>query len=80
MENAETTYERIIQIVNSWPAHRRFTLVQDVLKTLEPNSQVAPRRRDTLKQALGFLATSRAAPSDQEVAQWLDEHRVEKYG
>ena len=36
-------------------------------------------RRNTLDKAWGLLATDRPAPSDAEVEQWLNEHRMEKY-
>ncbi len=37
-------------------------------------------KRNTLKDALGLLATDQPPPSDEEVQMWLDEHRMEKYG
>lgn len=33
----------------------------------------------TIDEALGLLATEQPAPSDSEVEQWLEEHRMEKY-
>ncbi len=39
-----------------------------------------PRKKQTLSQALGLLATSAPPPSEEEVKQWLEEHRTEKYG
>jgi hypothetical protein len=58
------------------------------LRRIEKDAQVhqaavsAPTRpkRNTLKKALGLLATSGPAPSEAEVEQWLHEHRLEKYG
>ncbi len=32
------------------------------------------------KGLVGLLATDRPPPTDAEVEQWLDEHRMEKYG
>ena len=37
-------------------------------------------RHKTLQEALGLLAKGGPAPSDAEIQQWLDEHRIEKYG
>ena len=75
-----TDYERILTIVRAWSPAQRFTLVQDVLKTLAPAE--APERppQRTLEQARGLLATGRPAPTDAEIAQWLDERRTERYG
>ena len=52
-----------------------------MLKTLEPEFKMTrPKRRKTLNKALGLLATNQPAPSDEEIEQWLDEYRMEKYG
>jgi hypothetical protein len=37
-------------------------------------------RHKTLQEALGLLSKSGPTPSDAEIQQWLDEHRIEKYG
>jgi hypothetical protein len=55
-------------------------LVQDVLRAISPRVDPPKKRVKTLEQALGLLATDRPAPTDEEVKQWLDEHRMEKYG
>ena len=73
-------YRAIIEIIRGWPPASRFSLVQDVLKTLAPEVESSRSKRNTLEKALGLLATNQPAPSDAEVQQWLDEHRMEKYG
>ena len=76
-----TNYKAVIKIVRDWPPASRFSLVQDVLKTLVLEEVEKSRsKRNTLEKALGLLLTNQAAPSDVEVQQWLDEHRMEKYG
>lgn len=80
MSREMTDYEAILQAVRNWPATWRFALVQDVLKTLAPSSEAPRARRKTLEKALGLLSTDRPAPSDAEIQQWLDEHRLRKYG
>lgn len=77
MTVASVDYETILQLVYRLPTRQRFALVHDVLQSLEPS---LPQRQPTLSQALGLLATTKGAPSDEEVQSWLDEHRVEKYG
>lgn len=69
-------YEKILTLVRSWSAAQRFSLVQDVLVTLTPTER---ERRQTLHQAQGLLATEHAIPTDQQVAEWLDERRSERY-
>jgi hypothetical protein len=81
MNISETTnYKTVLQIVHSWSPATQFALVQDILKSLA-FELIPPRsQRNTLEQALGLLATDHPAPSDAEVAQWLAERRLEKYG
>ena len=74
------SYENVLDAVRQWPPDRRFALVQDVLSTLAPEVLPSRPRHKTLEKALGLLATSQPAPSDAEIKQWLDEHRLEKYG
>lgn len=73
-------YESIVEIVSRWPVAQRFSLVQDVLKTLAPDVERPRPRERTLEKALSLVPLSRPAPTDEEVKQWLEEHRMEKYG
>ena len=75
-----TNYESVLQVVRSWPRAERFTLVQEVLKTLEPEAEQPRHREPTLEKALRVVKLKGPAPTDEEVKQWLDEHRMEKYG
>jgi len=74
------SYETVLKTVRQWPPDRRFALVRDVINTLSPEVIPSRPRHKTLEKALGLLATSRPAPSDAKVQQWLDERRMEKYG
>jgi hypothetical protein len=71
------SYQQVLEVVSQWSDVRRFTFVQDVLKTLEPESRT--HQKKTLQQALGLLKTTTSPPSDEEVEEWLEEHRIEKY-
>jgi len=82
LTRSQFTYDSILDIIHTWPASQRYLLIQDVLRTLEPQDEPRDRQNgthDTLSLALGLLATERPAPTDEEIAQWLDEHRAEKY-
>lgn len=79
MTPSELSYESVLRVVHTWPAARRYALIQDLLKTIEPREKDS-ERPDTLREALGLLATDQPAPSDEEVARWLHERRTEKYG
>jgi len=78
MSYSELSYESVLRAVHTWPAAKRYLLVQDLLRTIEPKEQET-RRPDTLSQALGLLATDQPAPSDEEVARMLNERRTKKY-
>jgi hypothetical protein len=71
-------YESILAVVSKWPLARRISLLQDVLKTLVPETQTRRPQRKTLEKALGLLDTGHPAPSDQEIQQWLDERRMNR--
>ena len=79
MTYSALSYESVLQVVYTWPPAKRYSLIQDLLKTIEPKEQ-ENKRPDTLSQALGLLATDQPAPTDEDVAHWLHEHRAEKYG
>lgn len=86
MDDIQTmTYENILKVIHDWPLSQRLNLAQDILKTLAPELKkyklsTSHTRRNTLKEALGLLATHQPTPSDEEIQDWLDEHRREKYG
>lgn len=73
-------YDSVLQTIRQWPVEKRFALIRDVIDTLERDAFPSQPRRKTLKRALGLLTTSGPAPSAAEIQQWLDEHRMEKYG
>jgi len=79
-QSDNANYEGVLNIVRQWPTIQQMALVQDVLKALTVRLEPARRTGDTLSRALGLLATDQPAPTDEEVEQWLDEHRMEKYG
>jgi hypothetical protein len=71
-------YNDVLKIVSDWSEDKQLALLQDVLKVLA--SKKGRRREPTLQKALGLLATEQEPPNDEEVKQWLDERRWEKYG
>ena len=80
MAAIDPSYDGIIEIVATWPAHRRFSLVQDVLRTLQSEIEPSRRTSNTLNEALGLLATDKPAPTDQEIDEWIQQHRLAKHG
>ena len=70
------TYEAVKDTVQLWPAPQRAALVRDLLSTFVAQNQPPV---STLSQALGLLATTQPAPSDEEIAAILAERRREKF-
>jgi hypothetical protein len=75
---AKTDYQRVLEIVSSWPYDDRARLIDDLTQGLV--DQLPPPPRDTLSRAIGLLKTDAPPPSDEEVKQWIHEHRMNKYG
>ena len=73
-------YEATLKTIRQWTNAQRYALLQDVLRTLAPEAEKPRVRERTLEQALRVVPLARLPPTDEEVAQWLDEHRMEKYG
>jgi hypothetical protein len=82
MNTITSDYQQVLERVQEWPTTSRLTLIQDIIETIN-REQVSILRgeHDTLSTALGLLVSSdKKPPTDDEVARWLDEHRMEKYG
>ena len=73
-------YESVLKTIRQWSPAQQIELVQDVLQAISPRISPPKKHQKTLGRALGILATEKTAPTDAEVKQWLDEHRMEKYG
>lgn len=76
---ARNDYDKILETVSAWPLEDRTSLINDLVRGLSDFKRPAPPR-NTLPQARGLLRTDKPAPTDEEVRQWLEEHRMNKYG
>lgn len=78
----DVTYENILQTVRDWPPASQLILVQDILKTLGQEWGGDRRSKKTAHLALGLLTMSQVdiPPTDEEISQLLEEHRLHKYG
>ena len=70
----------ILKQVQGWPPEDREALAKELLEpAAAPTTAAEPR--DTLSRAKAIAASmTRPSPTDEEVEQWMDEHRVAKYG
>jgi hypothetical protein len=74
----------LVQQVQSWPASMRIALARQILESVEREPESAstsalPRGPTAAEVAARFRA-DKPAPSDETVKQWIDEHRLTKYG
>jgi hypothetical protein len=69
-------YDQVLKAVAEWPPEQRASLAHALIDTLKP----ANRSKPTLDQIVGIARGAGPAPTDEQVAQWLDEARTEKYG
>lgn len=74
----------LVQRVQSWPPPMRIALARRILETLEspPEQEPPPKlpRGPTAAEIAAMFKTDKPAPDDATVKQWIDEHRMEKYG
>lgn len=79
--------ETILRAVQSWPVDEQIALAEEILLRAEerrvedlPRRRREQRSRVSSSELRGLLANGQPAPSDEEVARWLDEERMKKYG
>lgn len=82
MNTQTPDYQHVLDRVQAWPTTSRLTLVQDIIASIHFEQSAKPSStKDTLSTALGLLAApDKQPPTDEDIDQWLDEHRMEKYG
>lgn len=85
MTTGETSeVSALVQRVQAWPVPMRIALAQGILQTLEepaaPGSPPNRPRGYSAAEVRAILKMDKPAPDDATVKQWIDEHRVEKYG
>jgi hypothetical protein len=75
--------ETILQAVEQWPSDDQVALAQEILRRASelPASKGRAPQRPSFRDLAGLASVpGKEPPSDEEVARWLDEHRMEKYG
>ena len=69
---APPEYDQVFRTVVQWPPDQRASLARALIDTLRPPS----REKPTLDQIVGIAHGN----GDEQVEQWLGEHRMQKYG
>ncbi|HXT34152.1 MAG TPA: hypothetical protein VN837_01130 [Chloroflexota bacterium] len=70
--------DTIARVIGTWPIEDQVTLARQILQRATAEDAVSPR--PGWREMAGIASSGRIPPSDEQVAQWLDEHRQEKYG
>jgi hypothetical protein len=74
----EHEYEAVLRAVAKWPAEDRALLAHALIDSLRPPD--GNGAKPSLEQLVGIGRGEGDAPSDEQVRQWIDEHRTRKYG
>ena len=81
-ETSEIT--SVLERVQSWPAPMRIALAHQILETVtaagELNTSSKQPRGYSAEEVRAMLKIDKPAPDDATVKQWIEEHRLEKYG
>jgi len=72
--------ESILQAVRALPADEQWLLAQEILLQIGAPLVEEPQSAPDSQGLAGLLATGQTPPNDDDVEQWLSEHRMEKYG
>jgi len=78
--NVEPDYDSVLATVSAWSAERRASLAHALIESLAQDSAPRNGRKPTLDQLVGVARGDGPPPSDQQVKQWIDEQRMQKYG
>lgn len=72
--------ETILHAVQSWPTEEQIALAEEILELAQGPTVEEPLEPPDSRSLSGLIANGQTPPTDEEVAQWLDAHRMEKYG
>jgi hypothetical protein len=79
--DVEAAYKGILEEARSWSEEWRFRLIHALLDTLAVERAMSAKQKAAAEKLVGFLAVEgKAPPTDKEVAQIIEEARMEKYG
>ena len=73
-----TETQKILRVIETWPTKDQIAFAQMILE--RTRTRGTHTGHPAWRQMAGLASTDRENPSDEDVARWLEEHRVEKYG
>lgn len=72
--------ETILQAIRTWPLDEQRALAREILERVGVPLVEEPLAPPDSHGLAGLIANGQTPPTDEEVAQWLDERRLERYG
>lgn len=72
--------QTILRTVQALPPEEQIALVREILEQVPAPIVEEPRQPPNSAGLAGLIANGKTPPTDEEVAQWLDERRSAKYG
>lgn len=75
--------DAILRAIENWPIDEQIALARSILQRAETGPSRRTQRtpaRSTWDALYSIAANGSEPPSDEQVAKWLDEHKMEKYG
>lgn len=72
--------ETILRTVRAWPPDEQRALAGEILRHAGIPPVEEPLDPPTSASLAGLLATEQTPPTAEDVARWLDERRVDRYG
>lgn len=77
--------DTLLQVVQTWPIDEQLLFAQIIIERvrrerLASEPGVDASERSTWDALYGIASGEKEPPTDEQVAQWLDEHKMEKYG
>ncbi|HEY1390704.1 MAG TPA: hypothetical protein VGF38_19370 [Ktedonobacterales bacterium] len=73
----------ILHAIERWPVEDQVALARTILERAasgQPVTGLEKPPRSTWDALHGIASDGREPPTDEQVAQWLDEHKTDKYG
>ncbi len=61
------------------PPSERLALVSAIIESLQNTPIAKPERSESIQRMRGLLKTGDPSPTDQQIAEMLEERRMEKY-
>lgn len=85
MNVREPRLDEVVQAVRQWPPQMRISLACAILQTVDSSElqgpgSGGPHRGRPVEELIGLGAGSGEPPSHEVVKQWIDEHRMGKFG